>query len=234
MLNVDEYVQTYVSKPNQLQAYNIALEIWDLLVALNEKGYVREQLRGKRTLENREMHVSIAKNADGILASLNKFYGLYFDEGKNHKFLDLMYQNGLLDNDLIHILNVQLIFDFLLDSESFKNILNLMLQNIKPKRTLGQLFSDLTDATQQTGEAKKITNRINVNLRNSLAHFLFREEGTKIFYYKQEEKEGCSTLKEFTIKSSELLEKTREVSLMRAILACMIVDWYALPSNGKT
>ena len=234
MLTVDDYVQKSVNRTNQLQAYKIALDLWDMLVVLEKKGFVREELRGKKAFERRDMHVSIASNADQILASLNKFFGCYFEKEKNLPFIDMMYKNGLKDEDLFHILNVQLIFDFLLDSESFKNLLQLMLQNVNPKSPLGTLFRTLENATQETGEAKKVIDRINVDLRNGLAHFLFKEERAKIFYYKHEKKEDCWILKESSLESAELLKKTQEVSLMRALMACIMADWYVLPTKGKT
>jgi hypothetical protein len=233
MLTVDEYVQIYVARPSQLQAYKIALELWDMLVALEKKGYVREELRGKRTFERRELLVTIASNADGIIASMNKFYGFFFQKEKNRKFVEMMRKNGLNDEDLFHVLNVQLVFDFLLESESFKNIVQLILQNISPKSPLGYLFDTLENATKKNGEAKRIADRIDIDLRNGLAHFSFREENQEIFYYKYEKKEGCWILKESHIESAKLLQKTREVSLMRALMGSIIPDWYVLPVKGK-
>lgn len=93
-----------------------------------------------------------------------------------------MRENQFSDPDLGHLLNVQLIFDFLLISESFKNLLIFIL-NVQPTRTLGRLFEELEGWTKETGEAKKIVNRLDIDLRNSLAHFMFKEVDDRIYYY---------------------------------------------------
>ena len=233
MLNVDDYIQTYVRKSKQMEAYKIAIELWDLLLVLDKNGFVREKVSGD-VLEKRGLHIAIAKNADKIIASFNKVYSLYFEEKKTEEFQEFMKHFGIYDYDLIHIINSQLIFDYLLDTESFKNILLFMLKGIKPRMPLGRLFTELQKITKDTSEAQKISNHININLRNSLAHFLFREENDTIFYYTHEKNGDWWTLKETPIKASELLDKSGEISLLRAILACMITDWYGLPVVPKT
>ena len=138
-----------------------------------------------------------------------------------------MRENQFSDPDLGHLLNVQLIFDFLLISESFKNLLIFIL-NVQPTRTLGRLFEELEGWTKETGEAKKIVNRLDIDLRNSLAHFMFKEVDDRIYYYEHIKGGSEWTLRENSLKPSDLLDKIYEQSLMRAIFFHTITDWYGL------
>jgi hypothetical protein len=126
-----------------------------------------------------------------------------------------------------HIFIVQLIFDFLLVSESFKNILIFVL-DVEPRKTLGQLFKKLERITKDTGEAKKIVERIDIDLRNSLAHFTFKASEATIYYYNHESENGKWILKEMEIKPYELIEKIQNQSIIRGILFSVVLDWYGL------
>jgi hypothetical protein len=226
MRNVDEFIQKNVETSFQPQMYEIAEELWDLLVVLDKKDYVRKDL-----FQNNEKKLqifrSVGKNCDRILSAHNKFFELFIDEGKRKKFLDFMREFEFTDPDLGHIFIVQLIYDFLLVSESFKNILIFVL-GVKPKTTLGQLFKKLERITKDTGEAKKIAERIDIDLRNSLAHFTFKASEETIYYYNHENENGKWILKEMEIKPYELIEKIQNQSIIRGILFSVILDWYGL------
>ncbi len=84
MQNVDEFIQKNVEKSFQPQMYEIANELWDLLVVLDKKGYVRKKLY-QNVEEKRETYISVGKNCDKILSALNKFCDLYRDEDKKKK-----------------------------------------------------------------------------------------------------------------------------------------------------
>ena len=127
------------------------------------------------------------------------------------------------DADLEHLLDVQLIFDFLLISESFRNLLISILK-FRPILTLRQLFKELEKLTRKTGESQKIANRIDIDLRNSLSHFTFKEAEATIYCYNPVKKDNYWILKETKIKPSDLLEKIYSQSLMRRILFHIIVD----------
>jgi len=224
MRNVDEFIQKNVEKSIQPQMYEIANELWDLLVVLDKKGYVRKKLY-ENVLEKREIYISVGKNCDRILLALNKFCDLYLDDDKREKFLDFMREYEFTDPDLGHLLIVQLIFDFLLVSESFKNLLIGVLK-FPPITTLGKLFEKLESITHETGASQKIAKRIDVDLRNSLAHFTFKATEATIYSYNHVKKDNNWILKETKIKPSDLLEKIHNQSLMRGILFSVIVDWY--------
>jgi hypothetical protein len=226
MRNVDEFIQKNVETSFQPQMYEIAEELWDLLVVLDKKGYVRKNLF-QNNKENLQIFRSVGKNCDRILLAHNKFFELFIDEVKRKKFLDFMREFEFTDPNLGHIFIVQLIFDFLLVSESFKNILIFVL-DIKPRKTLGQLFKKLERITKDTGEAKKIAERIDIDLRNSLAHFTFKASEATIYYYNHENENGKWILKEMEIKPYELIKKIQNQSIIRGILFSVVLDWYGL------
>lgn len=238
MRYVEEYIQNTVNKRSQLHAYEIAEELWDLLKALDMKGNLRDELRGTKEEEKREDYVRIARNSDRILASFNKFYDMYMDQEKREKFFKLTREFGFTDEDLSHLLHAQLMFVFLLNTEIFKNFLTFILNDVNPKTTLGNLFraegkkdnlGKLVKLTQETGEALNIAKRLDINLRNSLAHFMFREDGRTIYYYDHQKKDGKYwVLKEQKIDSTDLFKKMQEHNLLRTILGIMIADWYGL------
>jgi hypothetical protein len=203
-----------------------------LLKILDEKGFLRENLRGTSSEEKREIYVLVEKNADRILASFNKFCDVYMDEKKRKRFFELTRDFGFTEEDLTHLLHTQLMFAFLLNTEAFKNFLTFILKKVSPKSTLGDLLGGnegiLVKQTRDNGEAEKISKRLDINLRNSLAHFTFREEEATICCYNHSKEGNEWSLKENKIKSSDLLQKTMETSLVRAILASVIADWYGL------
>lgn len=235
MRYVEEYIQNIVSKRSQLHAYEIAKELWDLLKALDEKDHLRPELRGTKEEEKREEYVRIARNSDKILASFNKFHDMYVNREKREKFFELTKEFGFTDEDLSHLLHAQLVVMFLLNAEMFKNFLAFILRDVNPKKTLGNLFQTegknlglLIKVTQETGEASNIAKRLNINLRNSLAHFMFREDGRTIYYYTHQKKGKYWVLKEQKIDSTDLFNEMQEHNLLRTILGIMIADWYGL------
>lgn len=228
MRNVDEYIQTNVNKSYQPHAYEIAEELWDLLKVLDEKGFLRARLRGMAIEEKRETYVLIGRNSDRILASFNKLHEIYMNEKKRERFFELIREFGFTNEEVMHLLNVQLIFSFLCNTEMFKNYVIFILKNVKPKITLGGLFRKLSKQTQEKGEAQKISKRLDIDLRNSLAHFMFSEDGETIHYFDHIKQGNEWILHESEIESTDLFLKNREQSLIRAILALVIADWYGL------
>jgi len=131
----------------------------------------------------------------------------------------------------MHLLNVQLMFSFLCNTEMFKNYLMFILKNVSPQDTLGKLFKEngkLSKQTLEKREAQKISKRLDIDLRNSLAHLMFREDGATIHYYNYIKRGNDVILHESEIKSTDLFIKNREQSLIRTILALVITDWYGL------
>lgn len=226
MRNVDEFIQKNIESSFQPQMYEIAKELWDLLVALDKKSYLRKNL-----FQNNEKELqifrSVGKNCDRILSAHEKFFKLNLDQVKRKKYFEFMREYEFTDPDLGHIFIVQLIFDFLLVSESFKNVLIFVL-DVEPRKTLGQLFKKLERITKDTGEAKKIAERIDIDLRNSLAHFTFKASEATIYYYIHVDENGKWILKEEKIKPYELIEKIQNQSIIRGILFSVILDWYGI------
>ena len=208
-------------------AIEISKELSKLLETLERKGLLREKLSGSAE-ERRQIIVEAQRNNDAILAAFNKYYNFYFKIEKRERFLEFMRGNGFTDFDLMHLLHSQLIFAFLANMEIFKNLLNLILIDSSSENTLGHLFGKNGIISNQAIEVSK---RLDIELRNALSHYTFIEEGAFIRYYNYKiEKHPIRIIKlhEYRIHSTELLSKTLEVSLMKAILGCLIADLYDL------
>jgi hypothetical protein len=110
--------------------------------------------------------------------------------------------------------------------EMLKNFFNLILKNSSSEYTLGRLFCKNGLLTQHS---QTVSKRVDVELRNALSHYTFTEKGLFIHYYEYKKEKQTKTVKlyEGRIKSSELYQKTIEVSIMKALLACLIADLYA-------
>jgi hypothetical protein len=228
MTLAEEYIQTYVQEIMRPSARELSSDLGKLLSILKAKGLLRKKLSG-RIVEKREIIVEAERNADKILAASNKFYDLLLNKDKRAEFLEFTHKNDFTDLDLKHLLHSQLIFGFLLNMETFKNFLLLVLDGSSSHDTLGSLFGKdgtLIKQTKETGEAKRVSERLDICLRNSLSHFAFKQDGQMICYYAYSKKGDITNLGEGKISSSELLAKIHEVSLMRALLGCLIADMY--------
>jgi len=120
--------------------------------------------------------------------------------------------------------------------EIFKNFINLILKD-SCESTLGYLFGKggvLTNIivegkiVSQRPEGRAIASRLDIQLRNAFSHFTFTEEGKNICYYTHHKEKDNIVLEQRQIPSTDLYKKTIEVSLMKAILGCLIADWYDL------
>jgi hypothetical protein len=229
MPSVEDFIQTLNSQA-KTSAIEISKELSSLLQILEKKGVLREKLGG--TLEEkRQIIVEAQRNNDAILAAFNKYYAFYFDLGKREKFLEFMRSNAFTDLELMHLLHSQLIFAFLVNMETFKNLLNLILKDSSSENTLGNLFHKKGILYSNAPEiVNAIAKRLDIDLRNALSHYTFTEEGPFIHYYSyKKEKQGKTfviKLSENRIKSTTLYEKNMEASLMKVILGCLIADMY--------
>jgi len=235
MLFVDDYIQNLVNADDKSIAIELSKELSDLLWALEKDGLLREKLSGT-ILEKRHIIIEAQKNNDAILATFNKYYNLYFKLEQREKYLDFMRNNGFTDLDLMHLLHSQMIFIFLANMEIFKNFINLILKD-SCESTLGYLFGKggvLTNIivegkiVSQRPEGRAIASRLDIQLRNAFSHFTFTEEGKNICYYTHHKEKDNIVLEQRQIPSTDLYKKTIEVSLMKAILGCLIADWYDL------
>jgi len=58
--------------------------------------------------------------------------------------------------------------------KTFKNFIVLILEDSSSNHTLGSLFGKkglVIEKIKETGEAKRVSDRLDIELRNSLAHF---------------------------------------------------------------
>jgi hypothetical protein len=235
MLYVDDYIQNSVNDEDKSIAIELSKELSDLLKALEKDGLLREKISGTM-LERRHIIIEAQKNNDAILATFNKYYNLYFKLEQREKYVDFMRSNGFTDLDLMHLLHSQMIFAFLANMEIFKNFINLILKD-SCESTLGYLFGKrgvLTNIivegkiVSQRPEGRAIASRLDIQLRNAFSHFTFTEEGKNICYYTHHKEKDTIVLEQRQIPSTDLYKKTIEVSLMKAILGCLIADWYNL------
>jgi len=240
MLCIDDFIQNSVYAENKTLAIEIAKELSDLLRALEKDGLLREKLSGTAQ-EKRQIIIEAQKNNDAILATFNKYYTFYFKLEQREKYLEFMRSNGFTDLDLMHLLHTQMIFVFLANMETFKNFINLILKD-SANLTLGHLFGKkgcLTNLYAQKRivaerhEGKIVAKRLDIQLRNAFSHYTFTEEGKNICCYISRKEEKNIILTQRKIPSSDLYNKTIEVSLMKAILGCLIADWYDVSPNTK-
>ncbi len=85
--------------------------------------------------------------------------------------------------------------------------------------TLGQLIRELENVAPRS---KAIAKKIDVDLRNALAHGMFWMEGIVLNYY-----EDIKMKKEKSIRIDHLWGKVREHSKITQCLIHFIADWYA-------
>ena len=226
MHHIDEYIQKNFPKNQYEYAYEVANELWSMFLALEKKEPVRPSLKGRG-----EDFLEIIKDTDKIFKAFNKFFDIYMDKGKRDKFFDLLSRNfGFTNEDLIYMLHSYMVFMFLAVTEMFKNTLVFILKDISPTKTLGQLLGKRGILIKETDEAKKIGEKLNIKLRNALAHFMFRKEGKKIYYYqfeKKKEKEDWLLVKR-EIDLGELYVMSLKHNTLNKLLVEMIPEWYGL------
>jgi hypothetical protein len=224
MLYVEEYIQNSIDAKQKHLAIKISKELCDFLNVLDKDGLLREKLSGS-ILEKRHIIVEAQKNNDAIIATFNKFYQFYLTD-KREVYLEFMRSNGFTDIDLMHLLHSQMIFNFLANMEMIKNLFSFILKDSSSADTLGSLFGKKGIACSHGG--RLVAQRLDVKLRNALSHFTFNEDGKYICYYEYKRKGQTILPNEGKILSADLLGKTIEVSLLKALLGCLIADWYNL------
>jgi hypothetical protein len=235
MLCVDDYILHYVDSAARPLATQISIELSNLLVELDKEGLLRKRLYGT-VEEQRQIIVEAQRNNDKILAALNRYYTFYFKLDRREQYIEFMKSNGFSDFDLMHLLHSQMIFAFLSNIEAFKNLFNLILKDSSSEYTLGRLFGRKGILTKGARiQSALVSKRLDIELRNALSHYTFIEKGEIIHYYSYlRDKESKSIkLVEGKIESPTLLQKTLEVSLMKAILGCLIADWYNVSPSRK-
>ena len=228
MHHVDKYIQKNIPKELQPHAYEVAKELWSLLLALEKKNRVKPSLRGTE-----KDFLEILMDSGKILKVFNEFFDIYMKEDKRKQFFELLEKEefGFTDEDFSYFLHSYLVFIFLAVTEMFKNTLIFVLKGIRPRDTLGRLFGEkgvLVKETKETGEAKKIAEKINIDLRNSLAHFMFRRVGKTMCYYDYEKDNNDWSLVRKEMDSGELFEMILRHNTLNKLLVEIVPEWYGL------
>jgi hypothetical protein len=225
---VDKYIQKNIPKELHDYAYEVAEELWEMLLALDKKDRVKPSLRGAE-----KDFLEILMGSDKIFKAFNKFFDIYMKKDKRKKFFELLKKEefGFTNEDLSYLLHSYMVFIFLAVTEMFKNTLVFVLNGIQPRSTLGGLFGSrgvLTRETKETSEDKKIAKKINIDLRNSLAHFMFRRVGKTMYYYdyKRDNNDWLLVRKEMDI--GKLFEMSLRHNTLNKLLVEMIPEWYGL------
>jgi len=224
MHHVDKYIQENIPRNLHDYAYETANELWSMLLALEKKKLVRPSLRGRE-----KEFLQILMDTDRIFKAFNKFFGIYMEINKRDRFFELLRKEfGFNNEDFAYLLHSYMVFVFLAVTEMFKNTLVFVLKDISPKNTLGQLFGERGILIKKTAEAKKIGDKLNIELRNSLAHFMFQKKGKTMFYYqfKKDNEDWLFTKREIDI--SKLFETILRHNILNKLLVEMIPEWYGL------
>lgn len=228
MHHIDKYIQRNIPKELHDYAYEVAEELWDMLLALDKKDRVKPSLRGAE-----KDFLEILMDSDKIFKAFNKFFDIYMKEDKRKRFFELLKKEefGFTNEDLSYLLHSQMVFIFLAVTEMFKNTMVFVLKGIPPTSTLGRLFGSrgiLAEETKQTGEAKRLANKINVDLRNALAHFMFRKVGKTMYYYDYEKDNNDWLLVRKEMDIGKLFEMSLRHNTLNKLLVEMIPEWYGL------
>lgn len=85
MHHVDKYIQSNIPRKLQPYAYEVAKELWSMLLALEKKNRVKPSLRGTE-----KDFLDILIDSDKILKTFNKFFDIYMSEDKRNQFFELL------------------------------------------------------------------------------------------------------------------------------------------------
>jgi len=161
------------------------------------------------------------KTSDKLSDVYNMLFKIFEERGRSKKFAEYNKSYGFTEDRLAHLFLSEIISTFLRTTELFRNCFLITLKARKgfsSRMTLGQLLSQLEKVAPKS---KVITKKIDVNLRNALAHGLFWLEGVVLNYY-----EDIKLEKERSIRIDHLWNKVHEHSKITQCLINFIADWY--------
>jgi len=148
-------------------------------------------------------------------------FKIFEERGRSKKFAEHNKSYGFTEDRLAHLFLSEIISTFLRTTELFRICFLMTLtekQDLNSRMTLGQLLRKLEEVSPKS---KAITKRIDVKLRNALAHGLFWLEGTVLNYY-----EDIKFERERSISIAHLWNKIHEHSKITQCLINFIADWY--------
>jgi hypothetical protein len=231
-------------KEERSLCYKFASDCHDIITDLDQKGYLRSELRLEQGEEERMHSMNVLWNVRKVTHAFNMVFDMYVDktkpDGKQRlkRFIELNKPYGMTEDDLRYLLYSEMIFVFLQNVEEFRFVLLFVMKLpihyfIKQKRktmniktTLGTLLKSL----KELGIRKVETlNDIDYNLRNGLSHclFWFDEKGDV-----EHSEPHLHYSKDITFKNigwisiADLYSKTRRQSIYTNCLLNVIGDWF--------
>jgi len=220
---VDEFISKLSTK-EQSQVLKVITTLDEIFNILKEKGFLRDTLR--ETIE-RTKFINVMKDSNKLFAAYNMLFRVFERKGMSKKFVERNKTFGFYEEGLAYLLLSESIATVLRTAELLRNCFLYVLKTTKKRAengfwsrmTLGDFLRQLDKITQN--RSRYLTEKIDVQLRNALAHGLFWLEGSVLVY--------CSdiTLREKEeIIVSELWIKAREQSKIVQCLITFIADWY--------
>ena len=228
----------------QKLCFDFALYIQELMVDLNNKGFLRSELRLDSQQDERMNFMKVLWNVRKITGAFNQFLDIYVDKIKPDskqrlkKVFELEKPYGLTEENLRYMLYSEMIFVFLQNIEEFRNALLFILKlpirvskkrSINGKTTIGTLLKSLTELRIRNSERLNV---IDCRLRNGLSHGLFWIDETKEQHFNRPH---LHYVDDITFRSKEkncidiadLYLKTRTQSIYTNCLLNVIGDWFS-------
>jgi hypothetical protein len=220
---VDDFISKLDMK-SQRQALKVIETLDENFNILKTKGYLRDTLRVN---VERTKFVNIMKNSNRLFAAYNMLFRVFEKKGMSRKFAEHNKPFRFYEQGLAYLFLSESIATVLRTAELFRNCFLYVLKTTRKRSengfwsnmTLGQLLIQLDKITE--GKSYNITEKLDVELRNALAHGLFWMDGSVLVYCKD------VTLKNpKKIIVSELWIKTAEQSKIAQCLITFVADWY--------
>lgn len=218
--------------------YTFGSDLQHIIADLDEKGYIRSELKTKQGEEKRKKIMDVLTNVSKITNAFNNFFDMYVDrikpDSKNRlkNFLELNKPYGMTEEDLIYLLCSEMIFVFLQNIEEFRSVLLFIMkldkdERINKKTTLGKLIRTLTDLGINKSEA---LNEVDYELRNGLSHGLFWLEKKGIspnrkLYLNYATDITFDSIKPISLK--ELETTARHQAIYTQCLVWLVTDWFS-------
>lgn len=214
---VDEFINELSGK-EQKEALGIVSNLHQIFEDLKKQGILRLSLRDGY---ERTKFVNIMKTSDKLNDVYNMLFRIFEERGRSRKFAEHNNRFGFTEDRLAYLFLSEVLSTFLRTTEQFRNCFLFTLKSRKgftSRMGLGQLFKQLIKVALRS---KAISKKMDVDLRNALAHGMFWMEGIMLNYY-----EDIRMKKKRSIRMDHLWGKVREHSRFTQCLIRFIADWY--------
>jgi hypothetical protein len=223
-------------RKERILCYQLASDFQYMIHDLDNKGYLRSELKEEEGKEDRNKIMNVLWNVRKITHAFNMFFDMYVDKIKpdsKHrlkKFLDLNRPYGLTEDDLRYLLYSQMIFVYLQNAEEFRTALLFIMEldkdkKINKKTTLGKLLARLKELKIKKAETLTDTEGaiyVDYQLRNALSHGLFWFDDKGDLHYAKDvtfQNVSWTSLPDF-------YSKMRNQSIYTNCLLNVIADWF--------